>query len=299
HVLRAAVAYQRGNFGKAIVIGRDDDVKQKLEAAGLGDAVAELEVMNAAKTEHLETYKAFLYERLQRQGYDEHDVHRLAARDRHVFSALMLAHGHGDGLVTGATRKAAHVMELINYVFDAKADDGAVGVTALLHKGRIVLVADTLVHEWPSEEDLADIAEQAARVARALGIQPRVAFASFSNFGYPVSERAEKMHNAPAILDARGVDFEYDGEMTADVALNPEVMARYPFCRLTGPANILVMPARHSASISVKMMQELAGATVIGPILAGVEKPIQLCSTSSTANDILNMAVVAASKVGE
>ena len=299
HVLRAAVAYQRGNFGKAIVIGRDEDVKQKLEAAGLGDAVAELEVMNAAKTEHLETYKAFLYERLQRQGYDEHDVHRLAARDRHVFSALMLAHGHGDGLVTGATRKAAHVMELINHVFDAKADDGAVGVTALLHKGRIVLVADTLVHEWPSEEDLADIAEQAARVARALGIEPRVAFASFSNFGYPVSERAEKMHNAPAILDARGVDFEYDGEMTADVALNPDVMARYPFCRLTGPANILVMPARHSASISVKMMQELAGATVIGPILAGVEKPIQLCSTSSTANDILNMAVVAASKVGE
>ncbi|HCQ64189.1 MAG TPA: NADP-dependent malic enzyme [Rhodobacteraceae bacterium] len=299
HVLRAAVAYQRNNFGKAIVVGRDEDVKQKLEAAGLGDAVSELEVTNAAKTEHLETYKAFLYERLQRQGYDEVDVHRLASRDRHVFASLMLAHGHGDGLVTGATRKSTHVMDNINYVFDAKAEDGAVGVTALLHKGRIVLVADTLVHEWPSEEDLADIAERAAGVARALGLEPRVAFASFSNFGYPISERAEKMHNAPDILDARGVNFEYDGEMTADVALNPEVMARYPFCRLTGPANILVMPARHSASISVKMMQELAGATVIGPILSGVEKPIQLCSTSSTSNDILNMAVVAAAKVGE
>ena len=299
HVLRAAVAYQRNNFGKAIVVGRDEDVKQKLEAAGLGDAVSELEVTNAAKTEHLETYKAFLYERLQRQGYDEVDVHRLASRDRHVFASLMLAHDHGDGLVTGATRKSTHVMDNINYVFDAKAEDGAVGVTALLHKGRIVLVADTLVHEWPSEEDLADIAERAAGVARALGLEPRVAFASFSNFGYPISERAEKMHNAPDILDARGVNFEYDGEMTADVALNPEVMAHYPFCRLTGPANILVMPARHSASISVKMMQELAGATVIGPILSGVEKPIQLCSTSSTSNDILNMAVVAAAKVGE
>ena len=298
HVLRAAVAYQRGNFGKAIVVGREDDVKQKLESVGLGDAVAEIEITNAAKTEHLATYKAFLYDRLQRKGFDDHDVHRLAARDRHVFAALMLAHGHGDGMVTGATRKSAYVMDLINHVFDATAEDGAVGISALLHRGRIVLIADTLVHEWPDEHDLADIAERAAMVARNLGIEPRVAFASFSNFGYPISERAEKMHIAPNILDQRGVDFEYDGDMTADVALNPQVMARYPFCRLSGPANILVMPARHSASISVKMMQELAGATVIGPILAGVEKPIQLCSTNSTSNDILNMAIVAAAKVG-
>ena len=298
HVLRAAVAYQRGNFGKAIVVGRDADVAQKLQAAGLADAVPELKVVNAANTEHLDSYKAFLYARLQREGFDRHDIHRLAARDRHVFASLMLAHGHGDGLVTGATRKSSHVMSLINHVFDAEAEDGAVGITALLHNGRIVLIADTLVHEWPDEEDLADIAERAAGVARSLGIEPRVAFASFSTFGYPRSERSEKMHHAPEILDARGVDFEYDGEMTVDVALNPEVMARYPFCRLTGPANILVMPARHSASISVKMMQELAGATVIGPILAGVDQPIQICSTNSTSNDILNMAVLAANKVG-
>ncbi|SMH44889.1 NADP-dependent malic enzyme [Maritimibacter sp. HL-12] len=298
HVLRAAVAYQRNGFGKALVVGRASDVKQKLETAGLADAFEELEIVNAANTEHLPAYKAFLYERLQRQGFDKHDIHRLAARDRHVFSSLMLAHGHGDGLVTGATRKAAHVMSLINHVFDAEAEDGAVGITAILHKGRIVLVADTLVHEWPDEEDLANIAERAADVARNLGLEPRVAFVSFSTFGYPISERAEKMHVAPEILDRRGVDFEYEGEMTVDVALNTNVMANYPFCRLTGPANILVMPARHSASISVKMMQELAGATVIGPILAGVEKPIQICSTSSTASDILNMAVLAASKVG-
>ncbi len=298
HMLRAAVQYQRNGFGKALVVGREADVKQKLEAAGLADAVAELEIVNAANTEHLETYKSFLYDRLQRKGYDRHDVHRLAARDRHVFSALMLAHGHGDGLVTGATRKSSYVLDLINHVFDANAEHGAVGITALLHNGRIVLVADTLVHEWPDENDLADIAVRGAAVARGLGIEPRVAFLSFSTFGYPVSERATKMHQAPTILDKRGVDFEYDGEMTVDVALNKDVMANYPFCRLTGPANILVMPARHSASISVKMMQELAGATVIGPILAGVEKPIQICSTNSTANDILNMAVVAASKVG-
>ncbi|EAQ14107.1 MULTISPECIES: NADP-dependent malic enzyme [Maritimibacter] len=298
HVLRAAVAYQRNGFGKALVVGRDSDVKEKLEGAGLADAVAELEVVNAANTHHLATYKAFLYERLQRAGHDRKDIHRLAARDRHVFASLMLAHGHGDALVTGATRKSAHVLELINHVFDARPQDGAVGVTALLHKGRIVLIADTLVHEWPEAEDLANIAEGAAAVARDLGLEPRVAFVSFSTFGYPISERAEKMHEAPGILEARGVDFEYDGEMTVDVALNADVLSHYPFCRLSGPANILVVPARHSASISVKLMQEMAGATVIGPILTGVQKPIQICSTTSTANDILNMAVLAACKVG-
>jgi malate dehydrogenase (oxaloacetate-decarboxylating)(NADP+) len=297
-VLRAAVMYQRQGLGKSLVVGREADVKAKLEATGLGDAVRELEVVNAANTTHLETYKAFLYERLQRKGYDRQDVHRLASRDRHVFSALMLAHGHGDGMITGATRKSAHVLELINHVFDADAKAGAAGVTAILHKGRIVLVADTLVHEWPNEEDLANIAERSAVVARDLGLEPRVAFVSFSTFGYPVSERAEKMHIAPLVLDRRKVDFEYEGEMTVDVALNRQAHAHYPFSRLTGPANILVVPARHSASISTKLMQEMAGATIIGPILAGVDKPIQICSSTSTATDILNMAVLAACKVG-
>ena len=298
-VLRAAVAYQRAGLGKALVVGREQDVKEKLTAEGLGDAVKELAVVNAAMTPHLAAYKEFLYARLQRQGFDAHDIHRLAARDRHVFSALMLAHGHGDGLVTGATRKSAHVLGLINHVFDARAEDGAVGITAVLHKGRIVFIGDTLVHEWPDENDLADIAERGARVARGLGLEPRVAFLSFSTFGYPVSERATKMHQAPKVLDARGVDFEYDGEMTVDVALNPAQMAHYPFCRLTGPANVLVVPARHSASISVKLMQEMAGATVIGPILTGIDKPIQICSSGSTVNDILNMAVIAACRLGQ
>ena len=291
-VLRAAVQYQRAGLGEAIVVGRDADVQKKLEAAGLGDAFEELTITNAAKTEHLETYKAFLYNRLNRKGMDQHDVHRLAARDRHVFSALMLAHGHGDGLVTGATRKSAHVLELINHVFDADAAHGAAGVTAVIHKGRIVLISDTLVHEWP-----ADIAERCAEVARDLGLEPRVAFVSFSTFGYPVSERAEKMHIAPRVLEQRGVDFEFEGEMTVDVALSARARSQFPFARLTDNANILVVPARHSASISVKLMQEMAGATVIGPILSGVDKPIQICSTNATVNDIMNMALLAASKV--
>ncbi len=298
-VLRAAVTYQRSGLGKALVVGRADDVKQKLEAAGMSDAVSELEVVNAANTEHLETYADFLYGRLQRRGFDAKDVHRLAARDRHVFAALMLAHGHGDGLVTGATRKSAHVLERMNHVFEANPEHGAAGFTALMHKGRIVFIADTLVHEWPDENDLANIAISGAAVARHMGLEPRVAFVSFSTFGYPVSERAEKMHKAPKVLDERGVDFEYEGEMTVDVALNPLAQNQYPFSRLTGPANILVVPARHSASISVKLMQEMAGATVIGPILTGLDKSIQICAGTSTANDILNMAILAACKVGE
>lgn len=297
-VLRAAVNYQRSGFGKALVVGRAEDVKQKLEAAGLSDAVRELEIVNAANTTHFDVYKDFLFKRLQRKGFDRKDVHRLVGRDRHVFSALMLAHGHGDGLVTGATRKSAHVLDQINHVFDADNTHGAAGVTALLHKGRIVLIGDTLVHEWPDENDLANIAERAAGVARHMGLDPRVAFVSFSTFGYPVSERAEKMHLAPAVLDKRGVDFEYEGEMTVDVALNAAAQEAYPFQRLTGPANILIVPARHSASISVKLMQEMGGATVVGPILSGIDKPIQICSTTSTANDVLNMAVLAACNIG-
>ncbi len=297
-VLRAAVSYQRSGLGKALVVGEEADTRRRMEGAGLGDAVRELEIVNAANTRHLDSYKAFLYSRLQRKGFDQRDVHRMATRDRHIFAALMLAHGHGDGLVTGATRKSALVMDMINHVFDARAQDGAVGVSVLLHKGRVVLIADTLVHEWPDENDLADIATNAAGVARSLGLDPRVAFVSFSTFGYPVSERATKMHVAPDVLDRRGVDFEYEGEMTVDVALNAAAAAHYPFSRLTGPANVLVVPARHSASISVKLMQELAGSTVIGPILTGVSKPIQVCSTGATVNDIMNMAVMAACRIG-
>ncbi len=292
-VLRAAVSYARSGLGQAVVVGREIEIKKLLEEAGMADAFDDIEITNAAVCKHLDTYKEFLYDRLQRKGYDMLDVHKLASRDRHVFAALMVQHGHADAMVTGATRKSAHVMRLLNYVYDVAPGDGVVGVNALITKGRVVLVADALVNEWPDENDLADIAEHAAKVARNMGLEPRVAFVSFSNFGYPPSERAVKMKLAADVLDRRGVAFEYEGEMTVDVALNTKTQENYPFSRLTGPANILVMPARHSASISVKMMQELGGATVIGPIMSGIEKPIQLCSVSSSSNDILNMAVMA------
>ena len=297
-VLRAAVAWQRTGMGQSLVVGREAEVKAELEALGMGDAFREISVVNAANTRHLDSYHEFLYQRLQRKGVDREDAFKLANRDRHIFAALMLAHGHGDGLVTGATRKNAPVLAQIGHVFDVRPQDGAVGITAVLHRGRIVLIGDTLVHEWPEPEDLADIATRGAAVARNLGLEPRVAFLSFSNFGYPVSERAIKMAQAATVLDRRGADFEYEGEMTVDVALNMDAAARYPFSRLTAPANVLVVPARHSASISVKLMQEMAGATVIGPILTGVARPIQICSTNSTVSDILNMAAIAAGGVG-
>ncbi len=297
-VVRAAVAYRRAGLGQPVVVGRPEEVAGFLEAAGMPEAIDEIEVVNAATTMHLNEYKDYLYNRLQRKGFDQRDCHVLASRDRHVFASLMLAHDHVDGMVTGATRKSAQVLSQINHVFDASTEGGAVGITAVLAGGRMVLIADTLVHEWPEAEDLADIAERAADLARSLGLEPRVALASFSTFGYPRSERAEKMTMAIDVLDKRNVDFEYEGEMTVDVALNPDVMKQYPFCRLTGPANILVVPARHSASISVKLMQEMGGATVIGPILTGIDKQVKICSTTSTVNDILNMAIMAACKVG-
>ena len=298
-VLRAAVAWQRGGMGRSLVVGRETDVREKLTIAGLADAMREIEIVNAGNSPHLNAYHDTLYARLQRRGIDREDAVKLANRDRHIFASLMLAHGHGDGLVTGATRKNAHVLAQIGQVFDVRPQDGAVGITAVLHKGKIVLIGDTLVHEWPEAEDLADIATRAAHVSRGLGMEPRVAFLSFSNFGYPLSERAIKMAEATKVLDRRGADFEYEGEMTVDVALNPEAAAKYPFSRLTAPANVLVVPARHSASISVKLLQELAGATVIGPILTGVPRPIQICSTNATVSDIMNMAAIAASRIGQ
>ncbi|WP_347266269.1 NADP-dependent malic enzyme [Paracoccus sp. (in: a-proteobacteria)] len=298
-VLRAAVSWQRGGMGQSLVVGREAEVREMLESVGMGDAFRELTIVNSANTRHLETYQQSLYARLQRRGFDREDAFKLANRDRHVFASLLLLHGHGDGLVTGATRKNAPTLAQIGKVFDVKPEDGAVGLTAILLNGRIIIVGDTLVHEWPEAEDLALIATRGAHVARGLGLDPRVAFLSFSNFGYPLSERAVKMAKATEVLDARGADFEYEGEMTVDVALNPVSAAKYPFSRLTGPANVLVVPARHSASISVKLLQEMAGATMIGPILTGVPLPIQICSTNSTVNDILNMAAIAAGRLGQ
>ncbi len=297
-VLRAAVLFKRQGLGESIVVGRPDQVKETMQALGLGDAYDLITVMNAEMTSHREQYTDYVYSRLQRRGYVRRDAYRMVARDRHVFAACMLAAGHADGMVTGATRKASWVLDDIDKVFETRPGHGVIGVSVLLAKGRTVLAADTLVHELPTAEEFADMAVAAADVARNLGMDPRVAFVSFSTFGYPENERSANLRRAVEILDERGVGFEYDGEMEADVALNPDAMAQYPFCKLSGPANVLVMPSRHAATVATKTLKELGGATVIGPIVAGMEKPVKLCSTGSGVTDIVNMAVLAACDVG-
>ena len=219
-------------------------------------------------------------------------------QDRNVFAACMVAAGDVDAMVTGLTRNYHVALDEITRVLDPEPDSRVFGLSLVLGQDKTLFVSDTAVTELPNSEQLADIAQQTAAVARQMGHEPRVALISFSNFGNPALPRSELVSNAVKILGQRQADFEYDGEMTVDVALNAEVMKNYPFCRLSEPANILVVPARHSASISVKLMQEMGGATVIGPILTGIDKQVKICSTTSTVNDILNMAIMAACKVG-
>ena len=221
-------------------------------------------------------YTNYLYERLQRHGYLLRDCQRLVNTDRNHFAACMVALGDADAMVTGVTRNFSVALEDVRRVIDPKPGHRVIGASLVVARGRTVLVADTAVTEMPNAEELADIAIEAAGVARRFGYEPRLALLAFSTFGHPQGERSARVIEAVKILDHRRVDFEYDGEMAADVALNPELAAPYPFCRLSGPANVLVMPAFHSASISTKMLQELGGATVIGPLLVGLDRPVQI-----------------------
>jgi malate dehydrogenase (oxaloacetate-decarboxylating)(NADP+) len=218
--------------------------------------------------------------------------------DRNHFAACMVALGDADAMVTGTTRNYSTALEEVRRCIDAKPGHRVIGVSLALCRGRNVLVADTAVHDMPTSEELADIAEEAASLARKLGYEPRVAMLAYSTFGHPEGERSERLREAVKILDKRRVDFQYDGEMAADVALNPRMMEQYPFCRLKGPANVLVMPAFHSASISTKMLQELGGSMVIGPLLVGLDKPVQIASMGAKDSDIVNMAAIAAYNAG-
>src|SRR5690606_32036281 len=214
------------------------------------------------------------------------------------FSACMLALGDADAVVTGVTRNYSTVLDDVRRVIDAKPGHRVIGVSIALCRGRTVIVADTAVHDMPDAEEIADIAEEAAGMARRMGYEPRVAMLAYSTFGHPPGERSERVQEAVKILKSRRVDFECDGEMAADVALNPALMEQYPFLGLSGPANVLVMPAFHSASISTKMLQELGGSTVMGPLLVGLNKPVQIVSLNAKDSDIVNMAALAAYHAG-
>jgi malate dehydrogenase (oxaloacetate-decarboxylating)(NADP+) len=296
-VIRAAVSYVTQGLGTAILVGREERVKEAAKAAGI-DLKRGVEIHNARLSTRNTSYAEFLYERLQREGYLFRDCQRLINNDRNHFAASMVALGDADAMITGVTRNYSAAMSDVRKVIDVKPGHRAIGISLVLARGRTVLVADTAVHEMPTAEQLAGIATEAAGAARRLGYQPRVALLAFSTFGNPASERSERVREAVKLLDQRRVDFEYDGEMGADVALNPEIMTAYPFCRLSGPANVLVMPAYHSAAIATKMLQELGGSTVIGPLLVGLDRAVQIVPIAAKDSDIVNMATLAAFGVG-
>ncbi len=296
-MIRAAASFVSHKLGTAILIGREETVRASAERAGI-DLRDGVEINNARLSTRNAEYIDFLYARLQRKGYLFRDVQRLVNSDRNHFGACMVALGDADAMVSGVTRNYSTVLEDVRRAIDPKPGHKVIGISMVLARGRLVLVADTAVHDMPSPEDMADIAEEAAGVATRMGYTPRVALLAYSTFGQPEGERAKRVRQAVEILDQRRVAFEYDGEMAADVALNPRLMAAYPFCRLSGPANVLVMPAYHSASIATKMVQELGGSTVIGPLLVGLDKPVQIVSLASKDSDIVNMAALAAFGLG-
>ncbi|MAZ83581.1 MAG: NADP-dependent malic enzyme [Hoeflea sp.] len=293
-VMRAAIAYVNQGLGKAFLLGREEPVRETARAAGIDLDREGIELINARVSTRVEAYTDYLYARLQRKGYLHRDCLRLINNDRNHFAACMVALGDADAMVTGTTRNYSTALEDVRRCIDIKPGHRMIGVSLALCRGRTVLVADTAVIDMPTSEELADIAEEAAGMARRLGYEPRVAMLAYSTFGHPTGERSERVREAVRILDKRRVDFEYDGEMAADVALNSKVMEQYPFCRLSAPANVLVMPAFHSASISTKMLQELGGSTVIGPLLVGLDKSVQIVSMGAKDSDIVNMAAIAA-----
>ena len=298
-VIRAALAFRNSGYGTPVLIGREERINETIKLAGLGDADG-LEIHNARLSRNNARYAEFLYRRMQRRGMLYRDCQRLVNQDRNVFAACMVEEGDADAMVTGMTRTFYNALEDITRVLDPKPGERVFAFSMVIARGRTVFLADTSVHELPTPEELADIAVQTAAKARQLGHEPRVALLSFSNFGNPPREKAERIREAVEVLNNRRVDFEYDGEMQANVALDYELMRQlYPFSRLKGPANVLIMPALHSANISAKLMQQLVGGTVIGPILSGLAKPAQIVQMGATVSDLLTAAGFAGIDAGK
>ena len=293
-VIRAAYAFQALGLGRAILVGREQLVRENMAQVGVPDT-ADIAVVNARLSENNALYMEFLYKRLQRFGFLQRDVQRLVNQDRNVFGASIVALGHADGMVTGVTRNYATALDDILKVIDPARGERVMGMSIVVMNRRTLFIGDTSVAEFPDGEELAQIAIQSAAMARKFGATPRVTLLSHSTFGNPKMERSEKIRDAVAILDRReDVEFEYEGEMNVDVALNANMRELYPFSRLSEAANVLVMPALHSASISTILLATAGGATVIGPILTGLTKPIQIAPLGGTVSDIVTYATLAA-----
>lgn len=291
-VLRAAINFREGGYGTPVLVGRDD-VYDRLRALGVTDPET-YEVHNSRHSPLVPQMVDFLYARLQRRGYLRRDCERMVNQDRNIFGALLLQLGEGDAMITGVTRTYAQTIRELRRVIDPKEGRTPFGIHVLVGQSHTVFIADTTVNERPNSEELADIAEATAQVARRMGHEPRVAFLSYANFGNPEGKWLEQLRGAVGVLDKREVSFEYEGEMTPDVALNPRQLANYPFARLSGPANVLIMPGLQSANISAKLLRELGGDDMIGPMLIGMEKPVQIAPMTSTASELVTLAVLAA-----
>ena len=294
-VIRAALAYRNAGFGTPILIGREPRIRSAMDSMGIDDALAGVEIINAAINPRNQEYYDYLYGRLQRRGALYRDCRRMVNVFGTVFGACMVALGDADALVAGLARSHAEVYEDILKALGPKEGARVIGVTIVVARGgRTVLIADTMVHASPRPDELADIAQQAAAVAREMGHEPRVAMLSFSNFGNPPHARSDRIREAVDVLASREPDFEFDGEMSADVALDSQLLAHYPFSRLSAPANVLIMPGLHSADIASNLLHELGGGTVIGPLLVGLAKPAQIVPMGATVTEVVNLSALAA-----
>ena len=293
-VIRAAMAFRNAGYGEPILVGREHRIRETIEKLGL-EGAEDIPVANAKVSDHNEQYIDFLYKKLQREGALRRDCQRMVNLDRNVFGACMVLKGHADAMVTGVTRSFQPSFDQVTRVISPRKGKDFLATSMIVSRGRTVFIGDVSVHERPNGEQIADIAEAIAGKARQMGHTPRVAILSFTNFGSPQSDITAEARRAIEILDKRKPDFEYDGEMSADVALDYELMkSRYPFCRLSGPANILVMPGLHSANIAFELIQNLTEGSVIGPIMLGAEKPFQVVQMGASVNDLVQAAALAA-----
>jgi len=291
-VLRAAIQFRDGGYGVPVLVGRDW-TRERLTEMGVADPES-FEIHNSANSPLVPEMVELLYARLQRRGYLKRDAERMVNRDRNIFAALMLTMGKADAMITGVTRTYAQTMREVKRVIDPAPNKTPLGVHIFVGQHHTIFMADTTVNERPSAAQLVDIAERTAQVARAMGHEPRVAFLSYSTFGNPEGTWLDTIREAVALLDAREPGFEYEGEMAPDVALNPAVMKKYPFCRLSGPANVLIMPGLQSANLSAKLLRELGSGTIIGPMLLNMKYPVQIATMASPASDLVTLAVLAA-----
>jgi malate dehydrogenase (oxaloacetate-decarboxylating)(NADP+) len=295
-VLRAAIAFRDGGYGIPVLVGRDD-VHDRLRGLGVDDPEA-FTVYNSRNYPRVEELADYLYKRLQRRGYLPREVERMVNQDRNIFAAALLAAGEADAMITGVTRTYAQSLRDIRRVLDPQPGVTPFGIHVLVGQTHTVFLADTTVTERPTAEQLAEIATQTAEVARRMGHEPRVAFLSYSNFGNPEGSFLERIRDAVKLLDKKDdVDFEYEGEMAPDVALNPALQKVFPFSRLKGPANVLIMPGLQTANIAAKLLKELGGDALIGPMLVGMQHQVQIAPMTSTASDLVTLAVLAAGRI--